>query len=366
MSTPASPTLSISSTPLASFQHASVSTPSIGAGSGSMSTAPHTAGGQHRRQNGGIPPPPPAYSTVHSPTRSSSLNRLQPRSTPPPPSSASSSHTPALSSTPVPPTDPPQTPLSTSSTASSYSRRVWVPTPNVPMRLQDRHHVHRVSPLTGQDEERNRWLSEDEGANSGVEGGSSRRRRRRQRSIPDQSACHDEPSNTHIPPGLPAASLDLRRPAFDARDRIKNQIAASSSPSTSPKPAANRSSRPIIRRAMSHEPQVSRSLTPATPIGAVDVTVGAFPPQIQDIVPTPGSPVRRFSVETKISPSARGSLQSAELVASTSGVQQTTESDGDDLMSERERRRAARHSTLETLQRILSWRVLHLPLRTRY
>ena len=179
--------------------------------------------------------PPPAYHDMtHSPDPSLSTHRS---------STSSSSNFPPSTTATTPPTSP-------------GLHRNWRPTPNVPLVFTNRR-------AGVDDEDRNRWLSEDEGL-----GSSSTIGRRRRRS----SHSHRRGNDTLSPPPLPTHQ---RKP-------LTVTVAESS----------KRSIRPMIPRQHSHD-SIARSSNPPVivPDPGASLGVAAGPPRIRDLLPGPGNPV---------------------------------------------------------------------------
>lgn len=196
--------------------------------------------------------------------------------------------------------DPSTAPTSPSGFNTSM-HRTWRPTANVPLAVAHRYR----SAATADREERNRWLSEDEGLGASSSGTTRRRRRRRRSSREDEDNDdrgndddhHDHGSDVdddrHGGGGVGVISPASAGPGpSTSQTRLAQEKAGLlSTPSSKPL-------RPKPRRVKSFEPSRSSSLVRSIPIGAADVTVeqasgvGANPPRIQDIMPGPAPPPR--------------------------------------------------------------------------
>lgn len=214
-------------------------------------------------------------------------------------SSSDPSHRSSSSSSANQSADPSTAPTSPSGFNTSI-HRTWRPTSSVPLAVANRHR----SAATADREERNRWLSEDEGLGGASGSSTTRTRRRRRRSSRedddrgnDDDDHHDHGSDVdddrHGGGGVGVVSAATAGPGpSTSQTRLAHEKAALLSTSSS-KPL-----RPKPRRVKSFEPSRSSSLVRSTPIGAADVTaeqssgVGANPPRIQDIVPGPAPPPR--------------------------------------------------------------------------
>ena len=159
------------------------------------------------------------------------------------------------------------------------SDRPWRATTNVHPQIQNRHRAPGIASIFGDEEEQNRWLSEDEGM-TGVGRLVGRRRRRRQPSSEDLHD-HDDPGPSQDPGGSPKAT-------------------------TATRPAKENRTRPVVRRAHSFEPGPSNPIQRQVSLGADDVTIGALPPRIEDIVPTRLSPARRVGHVSATSTTSTG------------------------------------------------------------
>ena len=165
------------------------------------------------------------------------------------------------------------------STPQISSERYWRPTPNVPFHVAHRHQTRRVSP-SGEEEERNRWLSEDEG----LEGVPITINRRRRRTSSGDSVQLPRPPDRDDPGESSRASTSRRT----SRERKDPNAIDSIFTSRRPKPST---SRPSVRRAQSVDPPAASvnavAGSSASTAHLVDVPIGFDPPQIQHIVPAP-------------------------------------------------------------------------------
>ena len=326
-------------------------------------------------------PPPPPYP---SPTTKTSSLPLSPSFDPSRPltsPAASSSRLPprrpaspihAMQHPSIPPPPSPPTflsPPASPSPSSSEPRRTWRPTSNVPLTLSQRHRARQFSPVRGDDEDRNRWLAEDEGLDGVARSIGTTRRRRRRFSLTNHGDGGSEDGggddNSPDPPDPP--DLGGSGPS----------TLTTTSGSTDPALGMARNAdhktfhRPISRSARSVE---HSSNPPARPtpsqIGAVDINFGAHPPRIADIIPVPSSPAR------EVRP-MHGSTQTREGATGITSMNRDTVPDyasgrgGDGVsgvnmpvagssvdIEETDRRRDEQLEMLNKLRRILGWLVL--------
>jgi len=144
---------------------------------------------------------------------SSSSQRLGPQeagtmSRPPIPrrisSSSDPSHRSSSSSSANRSADPSTAPTSPSGFNTSM-HRTWRPTSNVPLAVANRHR----SAATADREERNRWLSEDEGLGASSSGTTRRRRRRRRSSREDEDNDDRDNDDDHHDHGAMSMTIDM-------------------------------------------------------------------------------------------------------------------------------------------------------------
>ena len=256
--------------------------------------------------------------------------------------------------------------MSTAPTTPGLAPRQWRPTSHVPPNIAHRHR-NRARGSGGLDEEeRNRWLSEDEGLD-GVSTSIGRRRRRR-----SSGEEADVPSNNPQPP---PSSQSNRSTKDQEQPRPPDDHAAGPGPSTQQRrfeekqaliaSLSSKTDRPAVRRTRSFEP--SRPADPPVNVGATDITVGTQPPRIQDIVPDTSSPIQVLGLG--IMPSVPAPAPGIEPIQSgmgevpdfaagrggdgIGGISLPIESDGlvDPVLSTK----AERRLLLEKLHRILGW-----------
>lgn len=363
------------SPPLHSPTSSSISAHPVMTPSDSASTAPPS----HPHHRSTPPPPPYPHSISSSIPHSSSMSR------PPTYDPSSSSSSSSSSARPVPRRVSSQSDFIQSTSRSSISnstaptspnlsthghhqpmhggnlQRQWRPTSNVPSAMTLRHHRPNRSIDYGVEEERNRWLSEDEGLD-GVARSIGRRRRRRSSgdddqppdSGPDTDRPPDRTTNTHL--GGPGPTTHQRRLQVKA-----NLLAATSASGSG---ASKSAARPKPRRVRSYE--TARRIEPtssASSIGAEDVTVGSKPPNIRDIVAAPTSPVVTmnpsmgdtiFAADHGITPMVEtvpdfASGRGGDGIGGYGPPMHIT--DDDEVLTKRQEQDA----TLDKLQRILGW-----------
>ncbi|WVQ67955.1 uncharacterized protein L199_006160 [Kwoniella botswanensis] len=208
------------------------------------------------------PPPPyrasspsePLHSTHTDPSSSSSMRRTSSSSSSAHPSSAYP--TPDLSTAPTTP----------SQSTPAIGTRSWRPTANVPS------HVHRRHRRVGSDdEEANRWLSEDEGV------GSSSSTRRRRRSMGPRNEDRDSGGGSDGGGAGPSTLMNRKitntEEALDAINRSKRSLA----------------NRPQPLRMASFDSHPTRSAPSPSDARQSQsaAAVGSDPPQIAQLIPPP-------------------------------------------------------------------------------
>ena len=276
MSAPASPIIPLGPPdPASLYRSPNITNPS---------TSTASAAGSTPISNQPLDTQPPPYTSIISPAMVGQ-------------SAATSSSPSTRSPTPTPSTTMPQSTLRSPgpplphtprdpSTSPSSSRRNWNPTPNVPVRLAARHGTNLLSSLAGEEDERHRWLSEDEGS-GGVARSTGRRRRRGLRSGAHEHSS-DRGGGGSGSPRPPPMTLPNNLGPF------KPTAVAEGSSSRSSK----QRSRPVVRRTHSFEPRVP-SAGPSRSTGATDVTIGAYPPDIVDLVSNQSTPIRQHDIATR-------------------------------------------------------------------
>lgn len=313
-------------------------------------------------------PPPPPYTHPSTPISPTTTSHPTSSSMRPPTydTSHSSSSSSSSSSRPVARRVSSQSDITHSSSRSSISnstaptspslsmhipQRQWRPTPNVPLGLTSRHRAR----ADNAEEERNRWLSEDEGLD-GVARSIGRRRRRR--------SSDDEPPTGQSGPGDDTdrhpdrATADLGGPGPTTRQTRQQDKTNLTSPSGSGKVGG----RPKPRRVRSYETARAGPSTSSSTIGAEDVTVGSNPPKIRDIAPGPTSPVttmqvdvgeRVFVAESGIE--AMGTVPDYAVGRGGDGIggigMPSTGGEEEEVLSQRQEQDAMLHK----LRRILGW-----------
>lgn len=307
--------------------------------------------------------------TFHIPSASASSSRPVDFS----PATASSSRISisSISSRVSDPSTAPTTPI------IETRQRYWRPTPNVPQHFQDRHRS-QIAPMG---EERNRWLSEDEGV-GGSSAGPSRVTGRRRRGDRDSRSSAFHPGGgsgggAGVSGGAGGSdggggiSQIAAGPSRSFSTRTKH-VHRGTKPAVDMMRAAKAARRPDMRRAHSVEhslPDESRS-----------EAVGANPPSIRDLLGPPTSPravthglgiasgqsfTTHLSADDRASsantagpsrPSSRTDNAPPYPTEAEGESRGTDQSDrGRDEQAEFEERRAKHKELLEKLRRILGW-----------
>ena len=225
-----------------------------------------------------------------------------------------------------------------------HAQRTWRQTPNVPEHMQRRHHLSTISPITGQHEDRNRWLSEDEGTGPSSTAQTVNRRRRRN----DHRDAHDRLPGVH-------STAIIDRPKPPDRDKIVQ--------SRLPRPA----------RVLSPEPPRVPSQPSASASTPVSGGIGGDPPRILDIVRPPSNVAQVFSTASTGGEQPQIDPHRAPTQTSSSGPAamrsqfgpprgdrsvKDNPSGSDSEGSEGDRETSIRRDLLQRLRRILSWYVV--------